>query len=86
MIAGPAGDPALSECEYLGKQLEMSSNAAVSVVVKHPDEWKSYLSSVPSTQVCSSFGFTKRVTPLIFTTDGKYIGSVDNFKSHVVST
>lgn len=48
VIAGPAGDPALSECEFLGRQLELSCNASVSVVVKHPDEWKSYLASVVS--------------------------------------
>ena len=49
VIAGPAGDEALSECEYLGRQLELSCNASVSIVVKHPDEWAAYLATVPAT-------------------------------------
>jgi len=46
IIAGPAGDESFCECEYLGKQLELSSKAAVTVVMKHPDEWDDYLKKV----------------------------------------
>ena len=36
--------------------------------------------------MCHSFGFYKPVTPLVFTSDGKYIGGLEHFKEHVVFT
>ena len=86
IIAGPAGDESFSECEYLGKQLELSTKAAVTVVMKHPDEWDEYLKKVQAMQVCHSFGFYRPVTPIVFTSDGKYIGGLEHFKDHVFPT
>lgn len=78
VIAGPAGDEQLAECEYLGQQLDLSSDASVSVVVKHPQEWPSFLSGV-----CTSFGFKRKSTPIVFTVDGALIGGLDEFRTHV---
>jgi len=78
VIAGPAGDEQLAECEYLGRQLDLSSDASVSVVVKHPQEWLGFLGGV-----CASFGFKRKFTPLVFTADGALIGGLDEFRTHV---
>lgn len=80
VIAGPAGNEELAECEYLGRQLDLSSQAAVSVVIKHPQEWPGFL-----TGVCASFGFKQKPTPLIFTADGVLIGGLEEFRVHVLS-
>lgn len=80
VIAGPAGDEQLAECEYLGTQLTLSCEAAVRVVIKHPQEWPSFLSGV-----CASFGFKRKTTPIVFTPDGALIGGLDEFRIHVMT-
>ena len=80
VIAGPAGDEQLAECEYLGTQLTLSCEAAVRVVIKHPQEWPSFLSGV-----CASFGFKRKSTPIVFTADGALIGGLDEFRNHVMT-
>ena len=80
VIAGPAGDAQLAECEYLGHQLDLSSEASVRVVVKHPQEWPSFLRGV-----CASFGFKRKSTPIVFTVDGALIGGLEDFRTHVLA-
>ena len=36
--------------------------------------------------MCHSFGFYRPVTPIVFTSDGKYIGGLEHFKEHVTGS
>jgi hypothetical protein len=44
------------------------------VVIKHASEWEDYLQ-----EICRIYGFLKKSNPIIYTFDGKIIGSKDNF-------
>lgn len=82
VIAGEAGNPDLSDCEYLGKKLEASTpNTNVHIIAKHSTEWDAFLK-----KLCNSYGFKEPSNPIIFTVDGKLIGDKYAFKDHVVRT
>ena len=44
------------------------------MVIKHPSEWEDYLQ-----QICRIYGFPKKTNPIVYTFDGKIIGSRDSF-------
>lgn len=82
IIAGEAGNPDLSDCEFLGKKLEASTpNTNVHIIAKHSTEWDEFLK-----RLCSSYGFKEASNPIVFTVDGKLIGDKQSFREHVLST
>jgi hypothetical protein len=82
MVAGEAGSEDFVTCKYLGEMLQMSApSVTVHIVTKHPFDWSDFI-----TKTCNGFGFYEVTSPIIFTSDGRLIGSKTKFKRYLMTT
>ena len=75
IIAGRPNSEDTSECILLAENLHANFPTIRYIkVVKHSEEWENY-----SERVCNLFGFLKNTHPLIFYSNGSFIGNKDDF-------
>ena len=75
VIASKANSIYLSECEALGEFLTKNcNNVQVQIILKHKTEWPAFLESL-----CTSYGFSKKTCPIVFTSEGELIGDATAF-------
>ena len=75
VISGRPNSELTSQCILLSEELKKYfPSVTVIKVLKHPDEWNYY-----SEEICKLFGFQKETHPLIYFTDGDFIGDKDDF-------
>lgn len=79
IVSGRPNSELTSQCMLLSDELcKYFPNVVVIKVLKHPDEWNYY-----SEEICKLFGFQKESHPLIYFTNGDYIGDRDAYFSYI---
>lgn len=79
IVSGRPNSELTSQCMLLSDELcKYYPNVVVVKVLKHPEEWNYY-----AEEICKLFGFQKESHPLIYFTNGDYIGDRDAYFSYV---
>ena len=79
IISGRPNSELASQCIILSELLQKNFPTTHCVIVlKHPEEWEKY-----SEDICKLFGFPKQSHPLIYFSNGEFIGDKDKFVTYV---
>lgn len=79
IISGRPNSESTSECILLAEVLKKNYPTINCIkVLKHPDEWSKY-----SGEICNLFGFQKATHPLIYFSNGDFIGDREKFINYV---
>ncbi|KAL4481467.1 hypothetical protein ABPG74_007556 [Tetrahymena malaccensis] len=75
-VAGSADNEDTAFCETIANEIKkFYKNIDFRIIIKHPKEWEEYIH-----EICRTYGFKRKINPIIFTLDGKLIGGIDQFK------